>query len=87
MTREEAKSLTLKWFEDDMRKNNRSMDDIFVMSPRRGKCSWTYAEYKDAVVNDKPLCGLEGETTKTPIDDTLDFVKYCKEHELKISLN
>lgn len=79
MTRKEAQNLCLKWLEEDMEKNNRTLDDICVMSPHIGKDSWTYREYKEAVVNDKPLCGLENETTKTPIDDILNFEKYKKE--------
>ena len=83
MTREEAKTLTLKWLEEGMKRNSKSMDDIFVIAPHVGKDSWTYAEYKDAVENDKPLCGLEGETTRTPIDDTLSYVRHCEEHGKK----
>ena len=78
MTREEAKELCLKLLEEDMEKNNKSLDDVFLMSPRRGKDSWTYGEYKEAVINDKPLDGLD--TEKTPIDDMLNYQRYLKEH-------
>lgn len=79
MTRKEAQDLCLKWLEENMEKNDRTLDDICLMSPRIGKDSWTYREYKEAVVNDKPLCGLEDETSETPIDDILNFEKYKKE--------
>ncbi|MBP5712857.1 MAG: hypothetical protein J6W77_07740 [Prevotella sp.] len=79
MTREEAKKITLKWLEQSRLKHNHTMDDICLRSPCVGKCTWTYAEYKEAIENDKPLCGLE-ETKKTPIDLTLRYVEFCKKH-------
>ena len=79
ITRKQAQEICLKSLEDEMKKENKTLDDVFIMSPRKGKSSWTFREYKEAAVNDVPLCGLEGETKETPIDGILRYEKYLNE--------
>ena len=76
ITRKQAQDFCLKSIEDEMKRENKTLDDICMMSPRRGKCSWTFREYKEATMEDKPLAGLENETTETPIDDILHYEEY-----------
>ena len=79
ITRKQAQEISLKSIEEEMRRENKTLDDICMMSPRRGKCSWTFREYKEAIMEDKPLAGLENETNETPIDEILNLEKYLNE--------
>jgi len=53
MTREEAKQIALKEIEEGIRQEGE--DAIFMMSPKTGKCSWTYKEARESILEDKCL--------------------------------
>lgn len=78
MTRKEAQEIGLKWIEDEMSRDAKELDDICLMSPRRGKDHWTYREFKKALLNDEPLDGMENETKLTPVDDIIRYYEYKK---------
>ena len=73
MTRDEAKKIALDSINKEIELHGE--DDIFMMSPMRGKNSWTLREAKESIMDDKCLentdCNL--------IDDTLKFYKWKKE--------
>ena len=73
MDREAAKKLLLKSVDKEIKKHGE--DAIAMMSPRRGKCSWTWKEYKEAIINDTSLAEIDD----NPIDDILNFNKYLIE--------
>lgn len=72
MTREEAKQIALKEIEEGIRQEGE--DAVFMMSPKTGKCSWTYKEAKESILEDKCLedsnCNL--------VDLVLNYDKYLK---------
>ena len=75
MTRDNAKKIALDSINKEI--ELRGEDSIFMMSPMRGKNSWTLREAKESIMEDKCLentdCNL--------IDDTLKFYKWKKELE------
>ena len=75
ITREQAKQITLLSTKDLMKKDNKTLDDICIMSPCMGKDSWTYREFFEAVENDKCL----DESNINPIDTMLNYEKYLNE--------
>ena len=77
MTREEARQIALKQIEQELKIHGE--DDVVTRAPAVGKCSWTYKEYKEAILEDK--C-LENSNTN-PIDLVLRYDEYAKEHGLK----
>lgn len=70
MTREEAKEIALKEIEKGI--NKKGENAIFVMSPKTGKCSWTYKEAKESILKDECLEG----TNNNLIDMVLDYENY-----------
>ena len=76
ITREQAKQIVLISTKDDMKKNNKTLDDICMMSPKIGRDSWTYREYIEATENDTDLDDCEG---SNPIDMMLNYEKYLNE--------
>lgn len=78
MTREEAKQILLKSVEKEIKKHGE--DATAVMSPMPGKNSWTWKEYKEAVVNDTDL---EGCKNSNPIDSLLRYEEYRLERGLE----
>ena len=78
MTREQAKQILLKDVEKNIKKFGE--DTVAVMSPMPGKNSWTWKEYKEAVINDT---NLEGTEDMNPIDSILKYDEYRLERGLK----
>lgn len=70
MTREEAKEIALKMCKDSIEKYGE--DAIYFSSPCIGKCSWTYKETLDSIVNDTVL----ENTNLNIIDSVLNAYKY-----------
>lgn len=70
MTREEAKEIALKEIEKGISKEGENA--IFVMSPKTGKCSWTYKEAKESILRDEYLEG----TNNNLIDMVLNYENY-----------
>ncbi|MBR1725302.1 MAG: hypothetical protein IJ724_01400 [Muribaculaceae bacterium] len=54
MTRNEAKEIALKICRDSIEKKY-GEDAIYVQAPCYGKCSWTYKEALDSILNDTVL--------------------------------
>lgn len=78
MTREQAKQILLKDVEKNIKKFGEDADAILMT--RIGKNSWTWKEYKEAVINDTDL---EGCKDSNPIDMLLDYEEYRLERGLK----
>ena len=70
MTREEAKEFALKEIEKCISKEGENA--IFAMSPKTGKCSWTYKEAKESILKDECL----ESTNNNLIDMVLDYENY-----------
>lgn len=81
MTRKEAQQIALKEIEEGIRQDGE--DAVFMMSPKTGKCSWTYKEAKEAVLEDK--C-LEDSGGTNLIDMVLEYEKYVKEHNINSTI-
>ena len=77
MTREQAKQILLKSVEKEIKMHGE--DTIAVMSPMPGKNSWTWKEYKEAILNDTIL---EGTEDMNPIDSLLRYEDYRLERGL-----
>lgn len=78
MTREQAKYILLQDVDEEIRNNGE--DGIALMCPQPGKNSWTWKEYKEAVMNDTDLEGCED---SNPIDTLLDLENWRKEQNNK----
>lgn len=78
MDREEAKRILLKSVEENI--NKFGEDAYAVMMPRKGKNSWTWKEYKEAVENDTDLAECED---SNPIDSYLGYVAWKEKQELE----
>ena len=78
MTREQAKKILLKSLEKEIKKHGENT--VAVMSPMPGKNSWTYKEYKEAVINDTDLEGCED---SNPIDSLIKYDEYRLERGLE----
>lgn len=72
MTREEAKEIALKEIESGIMKEGE--DANFLMSPKTGKCVWTYKEAKESVLEDKCL----EDSNINLIDTVLKYAEYKK---------
>lgn len=70
MTREEAKEIALKMCKDSIEKYGE--DAIYAQAPCVGKCSWTYKEALDSILNDTVL----ENTNENIIDSVLKYYKY-----------
>lgn len=70
MTREEAKKIALKMCKDSIEKYGE--DVIYVQAPCIGKCSCTYKEALDSIINDTVL----ENTNENIIDSILEYYKY-----------
>lgn len=78
MTREEAKRILLKSVEENIKKFGEDADA--VMMPMKGKNSWTWKEYKEAVENDTDLAECED---SNPIDSYLRYVAWKEKRDKK----
>jgi hypothetical protein len=70
MTREEAKEIAPKMCKDSIEKYGE--DAIYVQSPCYGKCSWTYKEALESILNDTVL----ENTNENIIDSVLEYYEY-----------
>jgi hypothetical protein len=50
ITREQAQKIVLKSIEDEIKKHGE--DAVALLSPKKGKCSWTWKELKEAAEKD-----------------------------------
>lgn len=76
ITREQAKEFALKSAKDLMKKEGKTLDDVCLLSPKKGKNNWTYREYIEAIEQDKCL----EDSDNNPIDMTLNYEKYLNEN-------
>ena len=78
MTRIEAQQYLLKEVEKEILEHGEN--GIALQCPKPGKNSWTWKEYKEAVVNDTDLEGCED---SNPIDAFLNLEEWKKKHNNK----
>lgn len=86
VTRKQAQQKALDCANDMIRTNGGN--SIAFSSPRKGKkCSWTWNEYKQAVIEDRNLLDERGNEIKgmNPIDDMFNYLVYAIEHHLPLS--
>lgn len=81
ITREYARSRALEMINEIIRQNGGN--SIFYSTPRKGKCSWTCNEVKQAILNDTNLMDGTFEVKNTnPVTDVLRYLEYAEEHNL-----
>lgn len=81
ITREQARSRAMDMINEIIRQKGGS--SIFMKIPRKGKCTWTCNEVKQAILNDTNLFDGKIEIKNTnPVTDVLRYLKYAKEHNL-----
>ena len=81
VTREQAKNRALEMVNELISKNGGN--SISFSCPRKGKCSWTNNEVKQAILNDSNLYDGTIEVKGTnPIDDVFRYLQYAEEHNL-----
>jgi hypothetical protein len=71
MTRKEAQNALL----ESLKNNGKDWDDVVLISPRKGKDSWTKREMYEAIIEDRDLDGCPD---SNPIDSLLRFDKWKK---------
>ena len=81
MEREEAKRICMEWVDEQIAVHGKDL--IFLVSPKRGKNTWTLKEYRDAIINDAPMEG----TNTSPIDDFIKYRKYINELNKEKNVN
>lgn len=75
MDREEAKKIALDAINKEIEKHGE--DYVYLMSPQRGKNTWTLKEAKESIINDTTL-----ENSKyNIIDSIINFHEYKKKLE------
>jgi hypothetical protein len=72
MTREKAQQELLEGIENQIKSGEKKWDDIAVISPKKGKNSWTFAEMYDAISKDVSPEGYSG----NPIDELLHYYEW-----------
>jgi len=82
ITREEAQKQLLDQLAFQVATEGKSWDDVCVISPRKGKSSWTYREWYDAVKEDRNPVGFDEDEDQNPIDSYLRYLEYKKHREL-----
>lgn len=82
ITRTEAKQRALDAINEIIRKEGGQAKGL--LSPRKGKCSWTNIEVRDAIIEDRNLLDENGKEIKglNPVDDMLRYLKYAEERRL-----
>lgn len=87
ITRKGAQKKALACANEMIKKNGG--ESVAFASPRKGKCSWTWNEYKEAVLNDRCLLDERGREIKgtNPVDDMYNYLVYAQEHRLPSSKN
>ena len=76
-TRKEIQYELLDSILNDMCKNNKKWDDIVVLSPQKGKNSWTYREVYISIQQDKCL----EDSNNNIIDSTISYYKWKEENK------
>lgn len=81
ITRKQARNKALNWVNEIISKEGGK--SIAVKMPRKGKCTWTWNEYKQAIIHDSNLFDGKKEVIGTnPIDDFYRYLVYEEEHKL-----
>lgn len=82
ITREQARQRALDAINEIIRKEGGQAKGL--MSPRKGKCSWTNMEVKQAIIADRNLLDENGKEIKgmNPVDDMLRYLQYAEERHL-----
>lgn len=83
ITREEARQRALDAINEIIRKEGGQSKGL--MSPCRGKCTWTNMEVKQAIVADRNLLDENGKEINgmNPVDDMLRYLQYAEDRKLK----
>ena len=83
VTREEARQRALDAINEIIRKEGGQSKGL--MATRRGKCTWTNMEVKQAIVADRNLLDENGQEINgmNPVDDMLRYLQYVEERKLK----
>ena len=76
-TRKEIQHELLDSILNDICKNNKKWDDIAVLSPKKGKNSWTYREVFISIQQDKCL----EDSNNNIIDSTIRYYKWKEENK------
>lgn len=82
VTREEARQRALDSINAIIAKEGGQSKGL--MAPRRGKCSWTNLEVKQAIIADRNLLDENGKEIKgmNPVDDMLRYLQYVEDRKL-----
>lgn len=82
VTREEARQRALDAINEIIRKEGGQSKGL--MAVRRGKCTWTNMEVKQAIIADRNLLDENGEEIKgmNPVDDMLRYLQYAEDRKL-----
>lgn len=62
-----------------MKRENKSLDDVALLSPKKGKDSWTFRECIEAINHDKSL----EDSDFNMIDSYLRYLDYKERKELE----
>lgn len=76
-TRKEIQHELLKSILKEMRENNKQWDDVAVISPKKGKDSWTYREVYMSIQEDKCL----EDSDNNMIDSMIRYYKWKEENK------
>ena len=76
-TRKEIQHELLDSILNDICKNNIKWDDIAVLSPQKGKDSWTYREVYISIQQDKCL----EDSNNSIIDSMINYYKWKEENK------
>ena len=76
-TRKEIQYELLDNILNDICKNNKKWDDIAVLSPKKGKDSWTYREVYTSIQQDKCL----EDSNNNIIDSMIRYYKWKEENK------
>lgn len=81
-SRKEIQQELLVSIKNEMVRNRKNWDDVAVISPKKGKNSWTYREVYDSVENDKCL----EDTDMNQIDSMIRYYEW-KEKQKKLGIS
>ena len=75
ITREQAQKIVLKSIEDEIKKHGE--DAVALLSPKKGKSSWTWKELKEAAEKDSCL----EDSDMNQIDTLIRYDEYLIKHK------
>lgn len=85
VTRQQAKEKALACTNEMIRL--RGGNSAAIQMPRKGKCIWSWNEYKKAIIDDSNLMDGNKEVIGTnPIDSFYRYLVYAEEHRLATNL-